>query len=169
MGQAGLEFLSISARSKKLIKDWIFIQLLSAAHQAAVAEHILAAPSAYDAENSVVELANLADPPKTRAPRVVLPWCPFSIAVGTFARAVDSMVIVCAVLLFSVVSLSLMNTFPSWPIGLTLLAGVASAFIALYWFLFEVWIGSTPGSVLADVAVDNRDMQESEEDQQRFR
>ena len=169
MGQAGLEFVSISARSKKLIKDWIFIQLLSAAHQAAIAEHILAAPSAYDPQNSADGLANFTGRSKTRAPRVVLPWCPFSISVATFAHAVDSIVVLCSVLLFSVVSLLLMNTFPTWPIGVTLLAGVASAFTALYWFLFEIWIGSTPGSVLANVATCNREMLESEEDQHRFR
>ena len=61
------------------------------------------------------------------------------------------------------------SIFPSWPVGLMLLAGVASAFAAIYWFLFEVWIGATPGRTLAEFAIAGGHADDNDEDRPRFR
>ena len=172
MGQAGLEFLSLSPRGRRLLKDWIFTRLLASAHQAAGTDTIFIR----DCDAAALKLPGIAGKsapvasdhePVTRA--VNLPWCPFPFSATNFTWLVDSLVLLSAVLLFSVVSLSMTNIFPSWPVGLMLLAGVASAFAAIYWFLFEVWIGATPGRTLAEFAIAGGHADDNDEDRPRFR
>jgi len=87
-----------------------------------------------------------------------------------FARLVDGLALLCAVLLFSVLSLSLIDVLPSWPIAAALLFGVSGIFALLYGFLFSLWFRTTPGKRLAELAgrgVARR--MPNMEDQSRFR
>jgi hypothetical protein len=69
-----------------------------------------------------------------------------------FARLVDGLALLCAVLLFSVLSLTLTDVLPSWPIAAALLFGVSGIFALLYGFLFSMWFRTTPGQRLAEMA-----------------
>jgi PilZ domain len=173
MGQAGLEFLQLSPRLRRALKDWIFTQLLAACHSSAadsifapgVAQTRHAPPGAADA---AAEL-DAFSPDSPRSQSVTLSWFPFPIAATVFSRLTDVLVLVCAVLLFTVLSLSMIRTMPNWPVALLLLVGAASAFAAVYWFLFEFWIGATPGEILAGLALSEEACDNPEDDRPRFR
>jgi len=76
----------------------------------------------------------------------------FRIAAQKFSRLVDGIAMLCAVLLFSLVTLALTDVFPSWLFLIAFLVGVSMALTALYWLVFAVWFGATPGVRLARLA-----------------
>src|SRR5438309_2183729 len=87
MGQAGLEFLSLSPRGSRLLKDWIFTRLLASAHQAAGTDTIFIR----DCDAAALKPPGIAGKvgtvvsdyePVTRA--VNLPWCPFPFSATNF-------------------------------------------------------------------------------------
>jgi Tfp pilus assembly protein PilZ len=178
MGQAGVEFVGLSRRGQRLLKDWMFTQLLAAAYQvfgtdsifvhgkrseaAAELRFSLAPDDSRDTERGFSGTAAAAE-------KVELPWCPLALSRRTISRMVDSLVLVAAILLFSVISATMTHVFPSWPIGLALLLAVASAFATVYWFLFMGWIGLTPGMLLARFAAGDEEIGKEPEDRARFR
>ena len=64
----------------------------------------------------------------------------------------DGIILTCAVLLFSLLTLLLTNAFPGWPMAVAFLAGLAALFGLLYWFVFAVGFGITPGHRLVEMA-----------------
>lgn len=172
-GQAGIEFLDLAVRSRRLLKEWIFAQLLADAYRSAgnTAAELLFSESPLPAihlDEPAVR-PNRFSAHKGQFARLRLLWFPVSLR--GFSTVVDGLVLLCAVLLFSVVTLTLTDTLPSWPVAALLALGVTAIFAALYWFLFSVWFGITPGRRLADLAC--RDamirMGSREEDRTRFR
>jgi len=185
-GQAGVEFLDVQPALRRLLKEWMFNQLLATAELAG-AESIFVEreipPEAREltfSENARrpilldVEPADAGRPelPNERAVELASREASFAHGPATPWWAVDGLILVCAVLLFLVIALGMTNTVPVWPVALMLMLGVTGALSALYWFLFQFWIGTTPGERLArlvgDEAVDIRS-DGSEEDRPRFR
>jgi len=81
----------------------------------------------------------------------------------------DSVILLCAVLLFGIVSLIMTDVLPSLAVTILLAIGITAIFVGLYWFLFVFWIGVTPGERLARLeCLESREGME-EEDQARFR
>jgi len=76
----------------------------------------------------------------------------FPIAAQKFSRLVDGIAVLCAVLLFSLVTLALTDVFPSWPYLIAFFAAVSLALATLYWLVFAVWFRATPGVRLARLA-----------------
>ncbi|MGA7382530.1 MAG: PilZ domain-containing protein [Terriglobales bacterium] len=144
-GLAGIEFLDPSPRSARLLREWLFTQLLADAHRLRgnTADELQFSAAARPA----IRL-DKARQPASRPLRLL--WMPVS-AHG-FARLVDGLALLCAVLLFSVLSLSLIDMLPSWPIAAALLFGVSGIFALLYGFLFSLWFKTTPGRRLAEMA-----------------
>lgn len=186
MGQAGVEFLNLPERSRRLLKEWLFTQLLSAAHQASwesIFVHRKRGEEATEllfstAARPAISLApEVVGPPKVESedgevrPRTLqLFWCPVPISPHSLARLVDGLILLSAVLLFSVVSLAMTQVLPAWPVALVLALGVTSLFAMLYWFLFVLWIGHTPGKYLAQLTSDSElGMYAEEGDRPRFR
>jgi uncharacterized RDD family membrane protein YckC len=99
---------------------------------------------------------------------VRLLWCPIPISVRSLARLLDGLILLSAVLLFSVVSLAMTHEFPTWPIGLGLGCTVAVVFAGIYQWLFASWIGATPGAYLAGLAVGD-EVEREREERARFR
>jgi hypothetical protein len=179
-GQAGVEFLSLPQRSRRLLKEWIFIQLLTMALQATgatcvesgeqAAELLFSASSrpAIRLEPEVRE-AWLAE--ENKQPRAFdLSWFPFAISAPALSRLVDGLILLSSVLLFAVICMVMIGAVPAWPVTLILGLGITAVFAALYWFLFWFWIGGTPGSFLARITVatfDEGDIQA--DDRPRFR
>jgi hypothetical protein len=185
-GQAGVQFLDLPQRSQRLLKEWVFIQILSAAYLFSPCESV--AVQGNRAEGAT-ELLFSASPrpaiqlepqpastpalpgPEVRPPRLRLLWCPVPISLSALSKLVDGLILLCAVLLFAVMSMVMTNVLPSWPVILALAIGVTAIFVALYWFLFVFWIGTTPGEHLARLAFfeSGSGMYGEEEDQARFR
>lgn len=180
LGQAGMEFLDIAERSKRLLKEWIFTQLMATAQHAERADSIFIH---HKSGENATELLFSEDarpaiqmqPEETEAELVEetsapVPLLGSSIALSAkgLSRVVDSLLLLCAVLLFAIISLGMTNLFPTWPLALALALGITSAFAAVYWYLFAVCIGMTPGEQLARIACGSPE--DAEEDQPaRFR
>jgi hypothetical protein len=162
-GQTGIELLEFSPHDARLLKQWLFSQLLADAQRLdgnTVAELLFS-----DTSRPAIRLAR-APAPAQKALRLL--WLPVS-TLG-FARLVDGLALLCAVLLFSVLSLTLIDVLPSWPIAAALLLGVSGIFALLYGFLFSVWFRTTPGTRLAELAGRGSPRRMSNgEDQTRFR
>jgi len=166
-GQAGVQFVDLSERSQRLLKEWVFIQILSAAYLFAPSES--AAVQGNRAEG-VTELLFSAAPrpaiqiePQSIGPialpdrepgprRFRLLWCPVPISLKTLSQLVDGLILLCAVLLFAVMSMAITDVLPTWWVTLPLAIAVTALFVAVYWFLFVYWFKSTPGEHLARMA-----------------
>jgi hypothetical protein len=144
-GLAGIEFLDPSPRSGRLLKEWLFTQLLADAHRLRgdTADELQFSTS----QRPAIRLTPQSTPAQNPLRLLWLPVSPHG-----FARLVDGLALLCAVLLFSVLSLTLIDILPSWPIAAALLFGVSGIFALLYGFLFSLWFKTTPGRRLAELA-----------------
>jgi PilZ domain len=147
LGQAGLEFLDLAPRSRQLLKEWLFTQLLTEAQFWAREEReelLFSNPS-----RTAIRLDET--PRLSRdAPGIGFLW--FAVSPLQFSRFVDGLALSCAVLLFSLLTLFLTDALPRWPLAVAFLAGLTAVFGLLYWFVFAVWFGITPGNRLAQLA-----------------
>jgi len=185
-GQAGVQFLDLPQRSERLLKEWIFTQILSSAYlfspcelltvegnRAEGAAELLFSPAprpAIELEPQPVVVRVRPDA-EVRPQRFRLLWCPIPISLRALTKLLDGLILLCAVLLFSVMSLLMTNVLPTWPFTIVLGIGIAAIFVVLYWFLFVFWIGATPGARLAWLACSASEsgMHGEAEDQPRFR
>jgi PilZ domain len=161
LGQAGVEFVEVPNRSHRLLKDWLLTQVLADAQRAA------GDPAAGLLFSFTSRPAIRLEPARSQR-RLQLLW--FRVPVERFARLVDCMAMLCAVLLFNVMALTLTDTLPSWPVALALVLAVTAVFAGLYWFLFSVWFRITPGHRLAELACQERGSRKNQADvRARFR
>jgi hypothetical protein len=164
-----------------VIKEWIFTQLLARAQQAVEsAGFALSTPEVVPAElhfsTSPRAAIRLQEPVTASAElsgrdataMLQFPWCPFSISPHAFSRSVDGLILFVAIMLFSVLAVSITESVPPWPVAIPLLLTAAVLLSGAYWFLFMGWIGETPGAHLARIA-GGADAAEAEEDRPRFR
>ncbi len=103
------------------------------------------------------------------APIVRLPWVPLPIPRRFLANLVDGLILISALLLFSVLAMGITQMFPSWPVVAALALGVSAIFAVLYRFLFVTWMGATPGARLATLASRDSAGGEDEVDRVLFR
>jgi hypothetical protein len=68
-----------------------------------------------------------------------------------------------------VIFLTTTHAFPGWQIALALASGTLCLFTVVYWFLFAICIGVTPGAHLAKLAGDGDGMRPEEDERARFR
>jgi hypothetical protein len=171
-GQAGLRFIDVPLRSRRILKDWILTDLLTASSELAATSLVLKSPGVALEDGLVISGAPLrtiplvASPPANTliaeftgqlsdgAARVTLPWWPASIHQRAFARFVDGVTVISAVLLFSIIVVELTDIFPTWQTLICAEAGVALAFALLYYHLCRLTMGSTLGARLAQLAAD---------------
>jgi hypothetical protein len=154
LGQAGLQFLDLAPRSHRLLNEWLMTQLLTHAESWArdEREELLFSKSSRTAirlEDEKVS-SDQPHPVVRKARRVGLLW--FTVSSRRFSRFVDGVALSCAVLLFSLLTLFLTDAFPGWPLTVVFLAGLIAVFGLLYWLVFAVWFGITPGGRLAQLA-----------------
>jgi hypothetical protein len=162
-GQAGIQFLAVTPRVQRAMRDWLLIQMLSAAavsgrdsmFSAAEMELTFSAPA---------RAAIVVDPPVAESPRVE--WGLFSLTARGFSIFVDVLVLACAVLVFAISSIVVMGGVPAWPLTTALLLTASTIFVAVYLTLFsDLLCGATPGRRLAGMASEPA----QEEGVQRFR
>ena len=159
-GQAGIEFLALPQRSQRLLKEWLFVQLLAVAHQASGEADFVYRESGEEAllfsasSRPAIRFEPLpnalpAEEDELRPPSLQLPWLPFSISAVALSWLVDGLILLSALLLFAVVCIAMIGAVPPWPITLSLGVGVAAVLTATYRFLFFLLIGGTPGYCVA--------------------
>ncbi len=167
VGQAGVEFLTLPPRSGRLLKEWIFIQLLASAQHSAGNSTLLYGKDGLEAAELLfssgarpaIRLGPGAAAAQRRSveeePRTLhLAWFPFAISAPTLARLVDGLIVLSAVLLFALICMTMVGVVPAWPVALGMGLGVATVFAVLYRFLFLFWMGGTPGDWLAGFSGD---------------
>jgi hypothetical protein len=167
-GQAGLQFLNLPQRTQRLLKDWIFTQLLASSHRSSEDSIFLPTESAVELlfssaarpticlDSSMGGEPNLHNSELTDEDAIVrFRWCPVAISAGSLSWFIDSLILLSAVLLFLMVSLALTHAIPGWTTVSALALGVACLFTSLYWFLFTIWMGATPGISFAHRAFVN--------------
>jgi hypothetical protein len=88
---------------------------------------------------------------KPELPRVS--WAGLSFSARVFSYFIDTLVLACAILLFSISSIAVMGGMPAWPLATALFFAALLIFIAAYQLLFSEWLcGATPGQRLAILA-----------------
>ena len=166
-GQGGIQFLGVTARAQRALRDWLLIQMLSAAavsgrdsmFSAGEMELTFSAPAR---GAIIIEPEPVAD--EMELPRVEWGW--FSLSARSFSIFVDGLVLLCAILVFAIGSIAVMGGVPAWPLAAALLLTAATIFVAVYQVLFSDWLcGATPGRRLAGLA----SAQPQAEEAQRFR
>ena len=193
-GQAGLRFLEISTRTRRLVKDWVLTDLLGAARDlgsgrifgsdAPVQTRLMkdgllmSAPSFVpihlDAESSVnpsqPSESEMATEEISAEMPLRLSWWPMDISRRGFTFFIDSLIVCSSVLLFSVVAVAMTGIFPSRIAALVLGLGVTLIFALLYRYLFTTFAGMTVGRRLAQLASEDMHwLGKTEEDGPRFR
>lgn len=182
-GQAGVQFVDLPERSQRSLKEWIFIQILSNAYLFSPSESVAVEGNRAEGAAELLFSASARptirlDPPPTPVTlpdpplRVRLHWCPVPISLRALAKTLDALILLCAVLLFAVMSMVITDVLPTWLITIPLAIAVAAIFGTIYWFLFAFWFSSTPGEHLARMAcLESADemLRKEEEDQARFR
>jgi len=179
-GQAGVEFRALSRRSQRSLKEWLFTNLLSSAHHAAW-DTIFAEPES-DNESRLQFSPGSRPPIRLPAKASAVPASQdarratlhilgtrVGIQARLLSRLLDGLFLTVAVLLFSVIGISMTHIFLSWRAALIILAVISSFIACLYGFLFNFWIGATPGTSLARLACSPHKMHPEEEDRPRFR
>lgn len=163
-GQAGVRFTDAPKNSRRLLKDWILTDLLSA-----TAELNGRRPSqtAGAAEDGLVMSSLPFQPirlPKGEVPvplagaelndgeRVNVAWWPTRISRASLARFIDVSVVTSAVLLFAVIVAELTEIVPSWPAIVFTMLALGVFFTLLYAWLCRFVVRGTLGRRLAQLA-----------------
>lgn len=164
-GQGGIQFIALPRRTLVALKDWLLIQILSAAAISGRDTIFETAPAQLTLSASA-RPAILVDSLDVCEASHSIHWGGLALSPRTFSIFVDTLVLLCAVLLFSVSSLAVMGGFPAWPLSTALLVTSTAIFVAVYQLLFSQSLyGATPGRRLARLAARTP----SEEPLQRFR
>jgi hypothetical protein len=161
-GQAGIQFLGVTPRVQRAMRDWLLIQMLAGA--AASGRDSMFSPTGMELTFSAAPQAAIVVEMDVGSPRVE--WGLFSLSARSFSIFVDAVVLACAVLVFAISSIVVMKGVPAWPLAVAALLTATTIFVAVYLTLFSDWLcGATPGRRLAGLAAEP----EWEEGVQRFR
>jgi PilZ domain/RDD family len=157
-GQAGIEFIGASPRVRRALRDWLLVQMFASAAVSGRDSIFAAAREDELTFSPILQTPILVASEPTQfagtlpTPRVAWAWFRFS--ERTFSMLVDGLVLLCAVLLFSISSIVVMGGVPAWPLAATLLLTIATIFMALYQIVFSDFLfGATPGARLARIAM----------------
>lgn len=149
-GQAGISFTDLSPRVRRAVRDWMLIQMLTAA--AASGRDSIFAASDSQLVLSPAAMPAIAVPPLATGFGEIQ-WGMFDISARTFSILVDAVVLICAILLFAISAIAVIGGLPPLPVAATLLMASAAIFVAVYHLIFSEFLcGPTPGKRLADVA-----------------
>jgi hypothetical protein len=187
-GQCGIRFLNLPSQTVRQINEWIFADLLdsipsrtnsifgAAADTLSEEDGLLLSPAA----RKVIQL----QPPGARGQFVTaadinpgaspdvspeLDWLSRPLSGRQIAWMLNSLIVVAALLLFSLVFLAVAQELPRWPLDLETGSCAAILVIAFYWFFFRVLGGSSMGARLARLATSDVLGEKDARDSARFR
>jgi len=175
-GQAGLRFTDLSPTRRRLLNDWVLVNLLRRIEQACPEivgpidgrDLVLSASARPAIHLPLASPGNLAAEAST-AGALTLTWWPRPMSARTLARLTDGLVLFSAVLMFLFVFLTITETLPAWPVTLGLAVGVFGVFTALYRYLFTVIGCGTAGVQLARMAIGEQEQPVLVGSETRFR
>ena len=178
-GQAGISFLNLPPRPQRALKEWLMTDLLAAASELAPKKAPIFNPIEDDssndglivsaapvpsihviatarAENHVELAVEVPDADELAAEMPLrFSWWPTDIPPRTFSGLIDSVVVISAVLLFSIIAIESTGIIPSILIAVAFAATLTMIFGAVYWFLFTRLSGRTLGRTLAAIAAED--------------
>lgn len=166
-GQAGIEFTSIPLRLKRLLKEWMFIQILSMAHSTAwdsmfthaggFESHSRSDSAIDEIQRAAAEAALKLSPEKEQS-RFLLLNSP-----RVLAWSIDGLIVLTGVLVFWLIAVGMIHALPGWQIAsiLTLVSGLV--FAVLYRALFLLAMAGTPGDCVAGTSRRMSNDREAEE------
>jgi PilZ domain len=187
-GQCGVRFLDLPPRMVRQINEWIFGNLLESIPQHGGRNGSIFAsvmPIAEEdgllvssASRKVISLQPQGVPrdisPATNRTNALegsldLDWLSQPLSARSLAWIVDSLIVVAALLLFSLVFLSIAHELPKWPRSVEA-ACVAAIFVAaLYWGFCHLMVGASMGARLARMAAGDGEGDEEARNAARFR
>ena len=152
-GQAGIQFRALPARSERALRDWLFTQMLALAALTG-RDSIFSEPAELVFSSAPARAIFVPPQPQMLGARAdSLRWGPFRLSREGFSTVIDTLVLVCALLLFSIAAIVVMGGVPAWPLATSLLLTAATIFVAAYQILFsDYFYGHTPGKRLAQMA-----------------
>ena len=172
-GQCGVRFVDLSPRMARQINEWIFGNLLESIPPRGSLRASILAPITQTAgvvaeddglllsasARKVISLqpqtvpryaspareltANLSDPSSE------LDWLSQPLSARSLAWTVDSLIVVAAVLIFSLVFLAIAHELPKWPANVEAAFGVAIFVAVFYWGFIHLFVGASLGTRLA--------------------
>jgi len=172
-GQCGVCFLDLPPRMARQINEWIFGDLLESIPQNASRSESIFAPILQIAEpvaeddgllvsstsRKVISMQPLAVPrdissatnpaANPLSASLELDWLSRPLSGRSLAWIVDSLVVLAALLLFSLVFLSIVHELPKWPKSVEAAFGVVIFVAAFYWGFFRLFAGASMGTRLA--------------------
>ncbi|HEX6503954.1 MAG TPA: PilZ domain-containing protein [Terriglobales bacterium] len=167
-GQAGLHFTDVPTRTRRLLKDWMLTDLLAAATELSgpvlktadledglVMSHRRLPSIRLAAPEAVLTPTELAHEVLAHADQVSVPWWPTRIHQRSLARFIDGMVVISAVLLFSIIVAELTDVVPSWPMLASAETALTLGFALLYYYLCKFLMRITLGTQLAQIAAND--------------
>jgi PilZ domain len=167
-GQSGIQFVGLTPRMQRALRDWLLIQMLSAA--AVSGRDSMFSPGEMELTFSAPARATIVVEPQPVADEMEMLSVEcgfFSLSAHSFSIFVDALVLLCAVLVFAISSIAVMGSVPEWPLAAALLLTTSTIFVAVYQVLFsDLLCGATPGRRLARLASNPAG---GEEEAQRFR
>lgn len=178
-GQCGVRFLDLSPRLARQINEWIFGNLLESIPQhmgyngsifaatAPVAEPVPGNDGLLISSTSrkVIPLQSpgiagvFSTVTRTTHPSSLeLDWLSQPLSGRSLAWIVDSLIVTAALLLFSLVFLSIVHELPKWPQNLEAAFGAGIFVAVFYWGFFYFFAGASMGTRLARMsAVEEED------------
>ena len=183
LGRAGVQFLNLPQRTQRLLKEWIFTQLIADTYRASEDSIFIQAETEVDllfspAHRPTIRLnAAVGEAPDLQNSQslgdedtVLFDWCPVAFSADSLSWLIDSLILLSAVLLFLMISLAMTHTLPAWTVLSGLGLGVACLFTMVYWLLLTLWMNATPGTCLVHhTLVTEHGTRQDEADRPRFR
>jgi len=186
-GQCGIRFVDVPPKMARQIDEWILGSLLEGVSRHSERAGAMFPEARLDAERrgaaddglmvsaapvKVIELPVRAEPEaqarddnaEMGAPAAMqLDWLSQPLSGRGLAWAVNTLVVLAALLLFALVFLSVTQGLPHWPVAMA--AGAVVFVGALYWGFFKLFAGGSFGARLARL----RDAGLREDEEARFR
>ena len=153
--------MGLPARTQRALRDWLFTQIFSAAASSGrdsifcdYGQQLMISGTqpaiVLESEGLFIQKDFGDDAPR-------LPWGIVSLSAHGLAIFVDTLVLLCAVLLFSICSVAAMGGVPAWPLAAALCVTSTTIFIAIYQLLFsDLLCGASPGKRLAALAMQSQ-------------
>src|SRR2546428_8547440 len=162
-GQAGLEFTGLQQRPRRLLKEWLFIHLLSSAQNAAWDTIFAQGQPATDSQlqfsagaRAPIRLAARAstapNPKDCRDATVRICGARIRIQARVFSRLLGGFMLVSAVCVFFLGGISITHILSPLPTAFAMGAGLTSGLACPYGVLFPFLVGATSGAKLGRLA-----------------
>ncbi len=187
-GQCGIRFLDLSPQTIRQINEWVFGDLLDSipSRTTSIFSAVSDAPAEGDglllsaSARKVIQLQPQdtgghslpsweTDSDAPAFAPIELDWLSRPLSGKQIAWTLNSLIVLAALLLFSLIFLAVTHELPRWPLDVEAGFGAVIFVIAFYWVFFRVLGGTSMGARLARMAGSDFSRDDNVEDSARFR